>query len=475
MANRERRRTLSRIEEAGGKALYRSLDICNTCAVGEAIAEARQFGPIIGLIHGAGVLADRRIEDKTLDQFELVYATKVAGLRALLGAVDSDGLKFMALFSSSTGRFGRTGQVDYAVANEVLNKLARQQAALNPACRIVSINWGPWDGGIMAPPGPPSEVVVLGGRSGREPVADQGLLSPSAPLTTAFELELSIERHPFLASHVMDGKAVLPMAMIVEWLAHGALHGNPGLKFHGFDDLRVCKGVIFDREQPCTLRVLTGKAQKRDAFHHVPVELQSTAPDGRHTLHARAEILLATRLPEGIRSITETATKPYPRQEEDVYNQGVLFHGPDLQGIERVSGCSGEGIVAAVKSAPAPSQWIKSPLRNSWLTDPLALDSSFQLMILWSSEKYGKGSLPCFAGRYRQFQEAFPKDGTEIVIRVTRENERGAMADMEFFDRHTGKMIARMEDYECVIDASLNRAFQRNQLPQQGCVELGAA
>jgi len=35
---------------------------------------------------------------------------------------------FIALFSSSTGRFGRVGQVDYAVANEVLNKTAQAEA-----------------------------------------------------------------------------------------------------------------------------------------------------------------------------------------------------------------------------------------------------------------------------------------------------------------------------------------------------------
>ena len=57
----------------------------------------------------------------------------------------------MVMFSSSTGRFGRTGQVDYAVANEVLNKIAQQQAGLRPACRVLSLNWGPWDGGMVTP------------------------------------------------------------------------------------------------------------------------------------------------------------------------------------------------------------------------------------------------------------------------------------------------------------------------------------
>ena len=51
---------------------------------------------------------------------------------------------------SVSGRFGNVGQVDYSTANEVLNKLADQLARCWPA-RVVCINWGPWDGGMVSP------------------------------------------------------------------------------------------------------------------------------------------------------------------------------------------------------------------------------------------------------------------------------------------------------------------------------------
>jgi len=242
--------------------------------------------------------------------------------------------------------------------------------------------------------------------------------TPAKPLVEAFSLTLTVDDYPFIRSHVIDGKAVLPMAMIVEWLAHGALHGNPGFRFHGFNDLRICKGVTFEQTSPCCLRVLAGRAEKRDSLYYVPVELTSSGHDGRGILHARAEM---------------------------------------------------------VKAAPVPSKWIKQPLRNIWLTDPLVIDCAFQLMILWSFERFGSGSLPSFAGRYRQFQGSFPRNGAQIVIRVTAEREHSASADMEFLDRNTGKLIARLEGYECVIDPSLERAFRRNQLSQPGCVIQEAA
>ncbi|HBI43196.1 MAG TPA: beta-ketoacyl synthase, partial [Planctomycetales bacterium] len=151
-AQRETRQTLDRIEAAGGRAVYYPVDVRDAEAVAEVLRSVRaEYGPVRGLVHGAGVLADALIADKTEEQFDRVYGTKVDGLRNVLAALAPDDLRAMVLFSSSTGRFGRTGQVDYAIANEVLNKSAQRYARLLPSCRVVSVNWGPWAGGMVTP------------------------------------------------------------------------------------------------------------------------------------------------------------------------------------------------------------------------------------------------------------------------------------------------------------------------------------
>ncbi|HMB06183.1 MAG TPA: SDR family NAD(P)-dependent oxidoreductase, partial [Isosphaeraceae bacterium] len=497
-ANREVLRNLERIEAAGAHVIYRPADVRDEEAVRRRLDEARAgFGPIRGLIHGAGVLADRRIEEKDDEQFAAVYDTKVAGLRALLRSLGPDALRVLVLFSSSTARFGRKGQVAYAAANEVLNKWAQREARRRPACRVVSINWGPWDGGMVTsslkpifeaegialiPPRDgarylveeiqtaadhrPVEVVVLGDRPEPDGPKPRPRSAPKAApaLTTIFERTLDVTTLPVLRSHVIDGRPVVPMVLTLEWLAHGALHRNPGLLFHGIDEFRVLKGVILRDGRPEAVRVLAGKAAREDGLYRVPVELRGTSGDGREFAHARGEVVLADRYPQARPAIDLAGLRPYPADPGTFY-RAVLFHGPDLQGIDRVEGCGPSGIAGVASTAPSPSAWIVRPLRQAWLADPLALDCAFQMVVLWGVDRHGSGSLPTSLGRYRQFRRAFPAGQVRIAAQVTQAREHRALADIEFLDAD-GQLVARIEDYECVIDASLNQAFRHNRLVQ---------
>ncbi len=78
---------------------------------------------------------------------------------------------------------------------------------------------------------------------------------------------MDLKTLPILADHVIDGHAVLPMAMILEWAAEGALQRNPGLVVCGVDDLRLFKGVILSGREPATVDVLAGEG--RPAGHGV--------------------------------------------------------------------------------------------------------------------------------------------------------------------------------------------------------------
>ncbi len=143
----------------------------------------------------------------------------------------------------------------------------------------------------------------------------------------------------------------------------------------------------------------------------------------------------------------------------------ILFHGPDLHGIERIEALGPDGAVIVARTAPSPSQWIEQPLRQDWLTDPLAIDCAFQLMVFWCAVQTEGPSLPTRVGHYRQFRRNWPSQKVRIVARIARPAPHRATADLLFLDAD-GQAVARIDDYECVIDASLSQAFRRNRLPR---------
>ena len=74
-------------------------------------------------------------------------------------------------------------------------------------------------------------------------------------------------------------------------------------------------------------------------------------------------------------------------------------------------------------------------------------------------------SLPTRVGRYRQFRRSWPSQKVRIIARIARPAPHRATADLLFLDTD-GQAGARIDDYECVIDASLSQAFRRNRLPR---------
>ncbi|MCG8377998.1 MAG: SDR family NAD(P)-dependent oxidoreductase [Proteobacteria bacterium] len=493
LANREIKATLERIEKAGSDVQYVSADVTDLNAVENVINLARiDLGNVSGVIHAAGVLADRLIEDKTQEQFNLVYSTKVDGLQNLLTATANDDLKLIITFSSTTARLGRKGQVDYAAANEILNKIAQCEHQVREDCKVLSVNWGPWDGGMVTPAlkkifaeegvgviglnagadyliqeiesDGPVETIVLGESENvlsAIPLNESKASIENTDLKIAFERDLSVSSYAFLTSHVMNGQAVLPVAVILEWFAHGALHLNPGMQFHGFDDFRVLKGVTLKADENIHLSILAGNMVFKETCAYVPVELRSN-----EHLHASAVVVLADSYEKNVLPKLEAVAGNYQFKQGEYYKNGQLFHGQHLQGIKEILHCSDKGIVANVNSAPAPSEWMSQPIRSNWLTDPLVLDSAFQMMILWSFEQQGIGSLPTAISHYRQYQRSFPKNGSRIVAEVIKHTNNRANASIEFIDNE-GKLIAIMDGYECVRDGSLQTAFKENDLSLQ--------
>ena len=166
LKERQIRRNLSALEAAGTEISYHALDVRDGDAFGQLIDEVYgRWGRIDGVIHGAGIVNDRLIRDKSAESFAAVYLTKVTPALTLARKLRPQSLKFLVFFSSVAGRFGNSGQCDYSAANEVLNKLADRLSVEWPNVHTVSVNWGPWEGGMVG-----DELIRLFALRGIRPI-----------------------------------------------------------------------------------------------------------------------------------------------------------------------------------------------------------------------------------------------------------------------------------------------------------------
>jgi NAD(P)-dependent dehydrogenase (short-subunit alcohol dehydrogenase family) len=142
--DREIRGNIERLRQAGARVHYYQADVRDEAALTAVLEDVyRRFDTLDGLIHGAGVIQDKLIRDKTPESYDRVFGTKVESALILSRCVRFEQLKFCVFFASVAGRFGNRGQSDYAAANEVLCKLAVELDRRWPG-RVVSIAWGPW-------------------------------------------------------------------------------------------------------------------------------------------------------------------------------------------------------------------------------------------------------------------------------------------------------------------------------------------
>jgi NAD(P)-dependent dehydrogenase (short-subunit alcohol dehydrogenase family) len=151
-ADREVRASLTALRAAGAEVNYLSCDVRDADAFKQLLADVRNtFGPIETVIHGAGIIEDRLIVDKTADSFQRVLGTKLEGLLTMVAELPADEVNALAVFSSVSAYFGNPGQGDYAAANEILNRICRRLRDCWQT-RVVAFNWGPWAGSGMVTP-----------------------------------------------------------------------------------------------------------------------------------------------------------------------------------------------------------------------------------------------------------------------------------------------------------------------------------
>ncbi|MDD1824804.1 phosphopantetheine-binding protein [Photobacterium sp. ZSDE20] len=481
---------LTAFNEIGASAEYLSLDVSNHESVAKTLAN---FNDITGLIHGAGVLADKHIQDKTLDELNMVYGTKVGGLEAVLGGLDSSKLKLIAMFSSAAGFYGNTGQSDYSMSNEILNKAALQLSARNPQAKVMSFNWGPWDGGMVNAAlkrmFTERGVYVIPLQAGAELFSSQLLNETGIQLLVGTSMQgsdnkeaavkklnaesvhlaksplntsITVTRHldpkalPFIQDHCIAGNPVLPTVCAIQWMreiAEQLLGVN--VSVHNY---KLLKGVIFDTDdvQELTL-VLSSDAKSKDQLKAV------ISCQGRPQYQAQLQVA-SVQVSEDVQQASvkrfEANTSAPVTTAQALYSDGTLFHGPRLQGITSVERFDDLGLLAQCQLPQIENSDCGAfiPKQGFGDSQPFAEDYLLQAMLVWARLKYGAASLPSAIGEFICYAPMHDGDQGWLELNVIKSTARSLQADISLYHQD-GRLSAVMKGAKVTISKSLNDAF----------------
>ncbi|WP_119184978.1 type I polyketide synthase [Mycobacterium decipiens] len=130
--------------DAGAKVQVVACDVADRDAVVGLFAQlAREWPPVRGVIHAAGVVDDAVIASLTADRVDTVLRAKVDAAWNLHEATRDLDLSMFALCSSIAATVGSPGQGNYSAANAFLDGLAAHRQAAGLAG--VSLAWGLWE------------------------------------------------------------------------------------------------------------------------------------------------------------------------------------------------------------------------------------------------------------------------------------------------------------------------------------------
>ncbi|MCF6158426.1 MAG: SDR family oxidoreductase [wastewater metagenome] len=499
MLEREMRNNLSAMQQAGSAVYYYQVDVLDEQALSNLIDEIyHSHGRLDGVIHGAGIIEDKLISDKSPDSFDRVFDTKVNSAFILSRKLRADSLKFLVFFSSMAGCFGNRGQGDYAAANEVMNKLAIYLDKQWPG-RVVAINWGPWDrkgmvsvdvkrlfkerGVQLIPPlagyrvfdeelkfGRKGEVEVV---LGNGPWVDIGI-TPSSSDVDAFPflngsqlkmeddgtIELVRTLDPsvdlYLHDHQLYGKPVLPMAVAMELMAEVIQQAYPDWEITGIQSLAIRKGIVIEGRSAQIHIAAKPRTSHSSSSKVLDIAVEITKLGQIHYPNYCATVQMERQLasPPSYNSDTLHKLNPFPMGVTDIYREW-LFHGSCFHGISLIEGINQYGIRARLRTS-SPDGFFHKQTRGKWLVDPVLIDSGLQLALLWARFHYNMTVLPTGFKLYRRFSSRIDTS-VYCYLHASASMNGHIISTNIYFLNASGQIVALMEGVEASGSKDLNR------------------
>ena len=447
--------TLGIIEQLGGKAHYLACDVTNPALIDEAIQKIKDAeGHIDAFLHAAGMERSRKLEMKPIEEFRLVVSVKADGFFNLFKAMQTKGMlpRGIVFFSSVAGRFGNSGQTDYAAANDLLCKITSTFRNQAPGIKAVAIDWSAWGGVGMATRGniptlmkmagidlvPPEQAApmvraellasrgeaIIAGSLGALleahcPHGGMDLAKADSALRTGqpvhsmlshvadfdlnrgltLEADLDPKTQPYLYDHSMNGIPVLPGVMGIEGFSVAAKHigsvlasNTNGLEVGKLEDIHFLAAFKFYRKDPRRVTwIARALREQAGLVVYVTLESRRTLSTGadKRMQHFSGKVHLKPPEPEAQEASTDLPNWNGSYTVQAEDIYHLYFHGPAFQVLEGVQRCGDSVLGKLNKKLPAFTSG-----EHTMISTPTLVELCFQTAGIWEIGKTGVMALP---------------------------------------------------------------------------------
>ena len=519
--NRAMRHHLEQFQALGATVDYRSLDVRDESAIRDLMFDIyHQYGRLDAVIHGAGVIEDKLLINKSLESYDRVFETKVDSAYLLTQHLRPERLKLLVFFSSVAGRYGNPGQSDYAAANEVLMRLACQLDARWPQTRVVSVAWGPWDGDGMASEQVKAQfkkqgivpIAIAGGKAflqqeiayglkgACEVIAGEGPweqheaiaeVAPEAaaqvaqpvgplmrqPLYAEAEGEwlgeqvLSLASDRYLSDHRLDNQPVLPATAALEWLAEIAQTAAqtiaPGWTISQLQDLRLLSGITLTNEQPRAVKLsaaVLATDLNSPSPSPSPANGSASAPANTLTITAQLADPQTKRLHYRAKVELQPQLSLQPTPALDPLGNSEVLSGASVYQQYLFHGPDFQGI-KHLKISPVgidAQLTLSTPKQwglsseQPWIFNPGLLDIGPQLAIVWLRHYRQTTALPAHFPTVIRHRSEPLLSQAKVHFRVVKEDAFNIVYTATFTDAQ-GQPYYSLLNAQSICNSSLNR------------------
>ncbi|HKL82154.1 MAG TPA: SDR family NAD(P)-dependent oxidoreductase, partial [Desulfobacter sp.] len=476
----------------GVKAVdYHAVDVTDPNAVLTAV---NQYDRIDGVIHAAGVDRSIMIEKKSMDDFNLVFDTKVKGMANVLAAIENKNCRYIIGFSSITARFGNEAQSDYTAGNDMMGAMIQASALKTPGLTYKVFDWTAWADIGMAAQGtieavlkekgiaflpvaqgvrffqeeldnPVSNEVLIGAPPEKNPAAfdPDGLLAIGPFLDTVetdagpdrlqFKRLLEADRDLFLFDHARKGVPLFLGATGLETMAEAALEYNGAQgRVLEVSDFKIPYAIKLLKNRPKHIEIFAEK----HATGLITTEIHSvfTPPGGKapaqDTLHFQGKFKIGTDSP-ALDEISVPALSEFKVDAEwqkQIYHPDRLFMDGLFRSVDQLATLDQDSLITVVQWRPG-REFFKGQTYPEFATPVVIMDAMFQTGGILEFFTSADVMLPYAIGKVSFAGAVLPNTPYFCVTRRLAQGSDTKTYHMQLADP-SGRVIIDIQDFQMV-------------------------